>query len=236
MLMNREIVLVVGGSRGIGLAIADHLSGKGYEVHIGARTPPPRRGDLPFHFVDATDLSSIQSLLRDIRPHHVVTTCADVVRANIVDLSYEQARHAFDAKFWAQANVALAFARLGPGPREGSLTLTSGIASRSTFPNVGIGGVINAALERLVQDIAATGTIRANCISPGMIWSPAEDGGHQRSAQAEERLQRSLPSGYQPRTSDVALATELLIANRAINGSTITLDGGHLCVPLAGTT
>ncbi|MBO9719159.1 MULTISPECIES: SDR family oxidoreductase [Xanthomonas] len=231
--MNRKIVLVVGGSRGIGLAIADHLSDKGYQVHIGARTTPLRRSDLPFHAVDATDLSSVQSVLSDVKPCHVVTTCADVIRANIGDLSSEQARHAFDAKFWAQANVALAFARLGP--QEGSLTLTSGIASQATFSKVGIGGVINAALERLVKDIAAIGNIRANCISPGMVWSPAEDGGHQRSAQTENQLQMSLPGGYQPKTSDVALATELLIANKAINGITITLDGGHLCVPLAGT-
>ncbi|WP_170912715.1 SDR family oxidoreductase [Xanthomonas axonopodis] len=231
--MSRKIVLVVGGSRGIGLAIADHLSNKGYEVHIGSRTTPLRRDDLPFHPIDATDLPSIQSVLQRVKPCHVVATCADVVRANISDLSYEQARHAFDAKFWAQANIAMAFARLGP--RDGSLTLTSGIASQATFPKVGLGGVINAALERLVKDIAAVGHIRANCISPGMVWSPAEDGGHQRSAQTESQLRMSLPGGYQPRTSDVALAAELLIANKAINGITITLDGGHLCVPLAGT-
>ncbi|MBP5300322.1 MAG: 3-oxoacyl-ACP reductase FabG [Victivallales bacterium] len=59
--------LIIGGSRGIGLAIAERLAGDGFEVTVTCRKPTPQIDALPFRklFFDVTDREGTRAALAE---------------------------------------------------------------------------------------------------------------------------------------------------------------------------
>lgn len=224
-------VLVVGGRSGLGRVVAEHLHAQGATVSVASRRARP---DLPLPAgigeidADATDPASIADCIRTVAPDHVVATCADVIRKPLTGLSADEARRSFETKFWGQYNVAQA--ALAQLPAHGSLVLFSGIAAQLHFPELGLGGVINAAVERLALELAAAGRIRVNCVSPGVVRMPPGFGGHKRPDAFMARLDDRLPGGRTVSAGDVAMLVRHLIVNQGANGTIARLDAGYQAI------
>jgi NAD(P)-dependent dehydrogenase (short-subunit alcohol dehydrogenase family) len=139
-----EHVLVVGGSSGMGLALAARLLSGGSKVTIAGRSAD--RLAAACETLDAgarlrtvaVDITREPDVVRLFGPagvfDHIVSTAADVsgVYVPLADLDISNARRAIDSKVVAPLLLAKHGApRLKPG---GSITFTSGIAAYRPAP------------------------------------------------------------------------------------------------------
>ncbi|MFI9511324.1 SDR family oxidoreductase [Nocardia sp. NPDC052566] len=236
-----ERVVVVGGSSGMGLALATALVAEGAEVTIAARSAERLAaaeralsggpGKVRAIIADITEEDSIARLFTEVGPvDHVVTTAVDAtgVYQPITELDPAVARRTLDAKLIGPALLAK-HADIAPG---GSLTFTSGIAAYRPGPGSSIIAAANGALASLAYALAIElSPVRVNVISPGWIDTPvwdtiAPDAKFERHRAMSSRL----PVGRIGRPDEIAHAIRTLMANAFITGTVLHVDGGHRLV------
>jgi NAD(P)-dependent dehydrogenase (short-subunit alcohol dehydrogenase family) len=240
--MTTPRVLIVGGSSGMGLALAELLLTDGAQVTIAGRSAErlataarqlnqPQR--LRTSQVDITSEDQVQRMLADTgRLDHVVVTAADAAGsyAPLADFDLEAAQAVIDTKLlgpWLVAKHAGPY--LAPGA---SITFTSGIAAYRPGPGASMIAAVNGGLEALARaltlELAPT---RVNVVSPGWIDTPiwdvlAGNSKGQRLAAMAERL----PVGRIGQPADIAKAFVALMNNGFVTGTLIHVDGGHRLV------
>jgi NAD(P)-dependent dehydrogenase (short-subunit alcohol dehydrogenase family) len=233
-------VLVLGGSSGIGRAVAAAALAEGARVAIAARDPAmlaeaaAALGAVTTHVADARDAAALAALFAALAPldHLAVTTSESSSRHGVNrplgEIPVEAAQAFFEGKFWNQLRAARAvLAHLAP---DGSITLTSGVASRRTLPNHTVIGSVNAALEGFARQLAREiGPKRVNVVAPGLTRTRAYDPlPEEARAALFGRIAAALPMGRVGTPEEVAEA--YLFAMRAswLTGTVIDMDGGHL--------
>lgn len=229
--------LVIGGSSGMGLALAERLLHSGHHVTIAARDARGleaaaahlgRIGKLHTRQVDLTREDSIATLFgAPSRVDHIVITAADMTRGYgpVTELPADDARSILDTKVlgpWLVAKYAAG--RIG-----NSLTFTSGIAAYRPAGGGSVVATANAALEGLVRALALElAPLRVNAVSPGWVDTPiwndvAGATKHDRLTAMAARL----PTGRIGRATDIAAAFHAVIDNDFMTGSILHVDGGH---------
>ena len=238
-------VLVSGASSGIGQAIATELSAHGCGVVLCGRDAErlaqtsatlggaPHRAlilDLAQH--DAI-LPAVQRMRADVGPIYGLCHAAGIVEtrplaANTVDVVRAQ----LDINLIAGLELARAVCRRDVlTPEGGSLLFISSVYGRVGMPGQ-IGycatkGAVASAVRALAIELARR-KVRANCISPGLVFTQMTQ--HtlaMLSAEHVERLKAAHPLG--PGTpQDVARAAVFLLApaTRWITGADLAVDGG----------
>jgi NAD(P)-dependent dehydrogenase (short-subunit alcohol dehydrogenase family) len=224
-------VLVVGGSSGIGLAVAGAAAGQGAQVVIAGRTEARLRtaaeqlgGDVEALVLDASDAAAVDAFFAPGQAYdHVVVTAAAFRSAPVRELPLETARAVFDSKFWASYNVARA-ATIAP---DGSLTLVSGVASVRFSRGRAVVSAAAAAVEALTRGLALElSPIRVNCVSPGMVDTPMLRAARTPGA-AEQVARERTPVGRLGLPEEIALQVLACMGNRFMTGSVVYLDGGY---------
>jgi len=237
-----ERVLIVGGSSGMGLALARRLLAGGVAVTIAGRSSErlARAGEtlgkvsgLQTIAADATREEDVEQLFRSVGDlHHIVSTAADVggVYVPLPELNISTARRVVDSKVIAPLLLAKHGAPyLGPG---GSITFTSGIAAYRPAPKGSVVAAINGAIESLVYALAVElAPIRVNAISPGWVDTPIWESvaGEAKTAVLDAMAKR-LPVGRIGRAGDIAQAIESVMRNGFISGTVVHVDGGQRLV------
>ncbi len=155
-------IVVIGASGSIGTVVADTLDARGHEVVRASRT-----GDVR---VDLTDAASLAALFDEVTGiDAVVVTAGAVPFRPLADLDRDDHTAAFLGKVLPQLDVVrLALTHLNDG---GSVTLTSGVLSRSPIPTGAAAAMANGALESFVITAAAEAPrgIRINAVSPDVL-------------------------------------------------------------------
>jgi NAD(P)-dependent dehydrogenase (short-subunit alcohol dehydrogenase family) len=237
--MTTTRVLIIGGSSGMGLALAELLLADGAQVTIAGRSADRlaaavKQLDQPERLrasqVDIAAEDQLRQLLADAgHLDHIVVTAADAVGAYAPVARYDldAARALVDTKLlgpWLVAKHA------GPHLAQGgSITFTSGIAAYRPGPGASMIAAANGALEALARALALElAPIRVNVVSPGWVDTPiwetiAGDDKTERLAAMAERL----PVGRIGRPSDIAEAFVALMNNGFITGTLLHVDGGH---------
>lgn len=231
---HKKRTVVIGGSSGMGLAVARLSYEKGDEVIIASRSPEKLEkarkqiGDVQTYALDATqekDLSAFFSSIGSL--DHLVLTAADFVMGPFTQMPLEAAKHFFDSKFWSQYLAAKQAApRMRPG---GTITFFCGIAGQKPFSQFAAGCAINAAIEGLTRALAVElGPIRVNAIAPGTIVTPVWDSvpEQERLAQFKQTAQK-LPVKRVGGPEDVARAVRYLMECEFATGSIVYVDGGE---------
>jgi len=243
--MNRETVLIVGGSSGMGLALARSLLADGSAVVIAGRSSE-RLAQARAALGDVGDVGNLGTIAADITREddvirlfgecgpldHIVSTAADIEGAYelLPDLELAAARRVFDSKFFGPWLLAKhGRTRLAP---EGSITFTSGIAAYRPAPRGSVVAGANGALASLAYALAVElAPIRVNIVSPGWVDTPIWQ--HVAGAEAPARLDamaQKLPVGRVGRPADIADGIRFLMRNGYATGSVLHLDGGHRLV------
>lgn len=235
-------IIVVGGSSGMGLALAGRLLGEGAIVTIAGRSVEKLRAaqqalgdhpDLETVVLDLTREEAVAAFFRECGPvDHIVSTAADIEGAYqlLPDMQLSAAQRVVESKFYGP----LLLAKYGAPclPSWGSITYTSGVAAYRPAARGSVVAAVNAALEGLVRALAVElAPLRINAVSPGWvdtpIWSFVAGDAKQATLEA---MARRLPVGRVGRPEDIADAIRFLIGNGFTTGTILHVEGGHRLV------
>lgn len=229
--LNGKTVVVIGGSSGIGAAVAEQARSRGAQVVLaGRRLSSALHNGLRSEPVDVTDNASLQRLFESVgRFDHLVYTAGPAVQAkNLQDTDLQQAQDNFNVKLWgALRAIQLALPFLD---EHGSIVLTSGQLGRKLVPGQFIKIGINAATEALGKQLAKElAPRRVNVVSPGVIDTPAYAGLSEDQREAMyAKVGQALPVGRVGQAYEVAAGYVLAMENTFMTGSVIDIDGGGL--------
>lgn len=220
MSQEKTTYVIIGGTSGIGEAVAKYFDNGENLVRVASRQTG----------LDISDENAVHRYFEAIGPfdHLIVTAGSYAPAGKVIDVAIEDAKAAFDTKFWGSINVTKHAARyMKPN---GSITLTTGMLSRKVVANTYTKTAINAALEAVTKVLAKElSPIRVNAVSPGLTMTTAYRNMDETDREAMyENAKSHLPVGKVGEASEVAMAYVMAITNQYMTGSIIDVDGGAL--------
>jgi NAD(P)-dependent dehydrogenase (short-subunit alcohol dehydrogenase family) len=227
-------VVVVGGARGIGRAVAQRAHAAGARVVLAARDPArleeaaATMGEgVCMHVADATREEDVVALMEAVGSFdHLVSTTNRRAGGRVTELQVADVQEAMAAKLLAPLLLAKhAASRVA---RDGSLTFFSGYLAWRPAAGSTVQSLVNGGLAAFTSALAVElGPVRVNAIAPGTIdsdaWASMEPA--QRQAMLEGFAQRA-PVGAVGQLEDVVDATMMVMTNRFVSGSVVHVDGG----------
>lgn len=231
--LSGSTVLVVGGARTLGLAIARRADEAGASVIVAARELPAAekaatqlaRGRAIA--LDVTDEESIRAAAAEVGPiDHLVSTAAAHHNVPVTDLEHRKVVTAFEAKVIGPMLLAKHFApKLSP---TGSIVLFSGVAAWKPEPGYAVMGITNGAVSFAASHLARElAPIRVNAISPGIVDSGTWDAMPQADRQAFfDGVAEGNLAGRVGSVHDIVDAAEWLLTAGFVSGETVHVEGG----------
>lgn len=231
--MSVERILVIGGARALGAAIARRAVKDGYDVVVGARDLAAAQllaseigaGAVRIDLQDESTLAAAAQELRE-GVDHIVTTGSAPHDVRATELDQGKLLAAFTAKVMGPMLVAKHFAPLLRPT--GSIVLFSGVVGWRPGPGSLVKGVTNGAVEYLARHLAAElAPVRVNAISPGVVDSGAWDRLGDRKADLLSKSAAGTLVGRYGETDDVVDAVLWLLRAGFVSGETLHVEGGR---------
>lgn len=240
-----KVVVITGGSDGIGLATAKRFAAEGAHVYVTGRQQ--ERLDKAVQEIGRGavgiqgDVGSVADLDRLYERIQRDYGRVDVLFANAgvsesVPLGGIDEEH-FDRVFGTNVKgVVFTVQKALPLMMAGSTVILTGSGAGSKgFPSLSIYSATKAAIRSFARtwttDLKSLG-IRVNVISPGMIYTPAMQTYLQNNAGSEQALKQMTPFGRLGEPDEVARAVLFLASDESsfVAGDELFLDGGFMAV------
>jgi NAD(P)-dependent dehydrogenase (short-subunit alcohol dehydrogenase family) len=246
-----KVVLVTGGSKGIGLSCAKAFADEGARLAICSRseaTIARAREILPSAFAVAADLSDaaqaaamIDAVERQLGPIDILVNSAGAARRSPPDaLTADFWRAAMDAKFFTTINVVDPLVKKMAQRRQGVIVTIIGAGGKVASSTHLAGGAANAALMLATAGLGAAYAaqgVRVVGVSPGLTETERVAEGMASEARllgtdVAEALRRNItdiPIGRLAKPEEIANAVVFLASPKAsyVTGVTLVMDGGR---------
>jgi NAD(P)-dependent dehydrogenase (short-subunit alcohol dehydrogenase family) len=236
--LDGQLVLVLGGSSGIGLETARGARAQGAAVILTGRNEQRLAeagadvGAQSTAAFDINDPAALGGFFDGLSGpvDHVMVTAGRPHYAQLADMTPQEVRDALSEHDAVALEVARHVpAHVRPG---GSVILMSGTGGRS--PRAGsIVSAVTVATPALTAGLALElAPVRVNAIAPGFVdtsLSASLLGGDLERRRDE--LRRTLPIGRVVGPQDVAALAVHLMINTALTGATYDIDGGQQLLP-----
>lgn len=230
-------ILVVGGSSGIGFAVARAAISEGAIVTVassnaGKASAAAERLGAQHAALDITDENAVADFFHKSDGfEHIVSTAGDAGgpgrRGTFGEMDLDLAQSLLNVRFWGAAKLAKHGAKvLTPG---GSLTLTSGLIAFMPRKGTVVATAGAGAIGHLVYGLAVElAPLRVNGIFPGSIATEMMAGVPENVRRAEEArlVGRPIPRIGQP--EEIAEAYLFLMKCGYVTGQLINIDGGAM--------
>lgn len=223
-------VVVVGGTRGIGLEIARHFASSGHRVvltgqaqaHVDAAVAE-LDGDVGGVTFNLAEPKAIASALAGVGPvRHLVLVAIDRDENRVRDYDVDRATRLTVLKLVGYTEVVHALAdRLD---EDSSIVLFGGQAKDIPYPGSTTVSTVNGGIEGLTRSLVhELKPIRVNCIHPGIVG----DSPYWKDRQAAlEATRARTPIGRTVTMAEIVNAAVFLLENTAMNGVYLKVDGG----------
>lgn len=240
-----KVVVITGGSDGIGFTTAKHFAAEGAHVYVTGRRQ--EQLDAAVKEIghgaigvqgDVAKSADCERLYERIQLDHgrvdVVFANAGISESAPLDAIDES--H-FDRVFGVNVKgMVFTVQKALPLMTTGGTVILAGSAAGSKgLPNLSIYSATKAAIRSFARtwttDLKSRG-IRVNVVSPGMIHTPAMQTYLQSNAGAEDALKQMIPFGRLGQAEEVAKAVLFLASDESsfIAGDELFVDGGVMAV------
>ena len=225
-------VLVTGGNRGIGLAIARRLSEDGHRVAVTHRSSGAPEGLFGVQ-CDVTDSEAIARAFTEIEAHQgpvevLVANAGTTDDTLLMRMTEEQFEKVLDANLTGSFRVAKAACRSMLRRRFGRfIFLGSAVATMGTPGQINYAsskaGLIGMA-RSLTRELG-TRSITANVVAPGFIDT---DMTAALPGEYREQVTKIIPAGRTGKAEEVAAVVSWLASDDSayVSGAVIPVDGG----------
>jgi NAD(P)-dependent dehydrogenase (short-subunit alcohol dehydrogenase family) len=226
-------VVVVGGTRAIGLEVARHYAQAGSPVVITGRSRESvdaGLADLPAGVegvvFDLAEPTAIDAALAHVGPvRRLVLVAIDRDANSIADYSIERAIRLVTLKLVGFTQVIVTLRERFTD--DASLVLFGGMAKERPYPGSTTVSTVNGGIVGLTRTLVEElKPLRVSSIHPGIVgdspfWA--------EKPAAVENYRSQTPTGRLARMEDVVGATVFLLENEAMNGVELMVDGGWHC-------
>ncbi|MFV0430439.1 MAG: SDR family NAD(P)-dependent oxidoreductase [Arachnia sp.] len=235
-----SVVVISGGSRGLGLAMVRSVLDRGAKVATFARTITPelealadeRADDMFVESVDATDAQAVTRFLKaaeaKLGPIDALVNNAAIGQDSLhVHTSPERIASIIETNLTAPLLLTRGvLRRILAGAGRGRIVMITSICAQRGYAGLVSYSATKGGLDSAMRAIAREmhGRILANSIAPGFFASEMSSvlGPNQL-----DTITRRTPSGHLVEPDEVTPVLEtLLFADTNINGQAIVLDGG----------
>lgn len=229
---NARTVLVTGGNRGIGFAIAQEFLDRGHRVAVTARSGEGPTGALTVH-ADVTDAESIDAAFSAVEekfgPVEVVIANAGVTRDTLLmRMSDADFTEVIDTNLTGAFRVVKRASKGMLKARYGRIVLISSVVGL-----LGSAGQVNYAASKsglvgiarsVTRELGSRG-ITANVVAPGFIQTDMTDA---LPEEQQKQYLSSIPAGRFATPDEVAKVVAWIASDEAgyISGAVIPVDGG----------
>jgi len=239
-------VIVTGGSRGLGLAMSQKLSGAGYRVIAVARSlsadlaaaqrsaKESGQGAIEFRACDLSDLTALAPLAKQLRadfgPMYGLINNAGLGTAGLLSNMRDA-----DIQRLIQLNTASPIlltkyvVKSMMSQRDGRIVNISSIVAATGYSGLSVYSATKSSLlgftRALAREVGPLG-ITVNAIAPGFV---ATEMTHELSDAQRETIARRSALKRMPEPTDIAQSVEFLLGDggRNITGTVITIDAGN---------
>ncbi|ATL32053.1 SDR family oxidoreductase [Streptomyces formicae] len=236
----RQVVVVTGGTRGVGAGIARSFLAEGARVVVCARRPPDEPVEVAgesaeFRPLDLRDASAAHGFFAEVAADHgrvdalvnnaggtpfgLLAESAPARQAKIVELNLLAPLYASLAAYEVMRSQESG----------GSITMIGSVSGTRPSPGSGAYGAAKAGLENLAGTMAVewAPAVRVNTVVLGLARTESAHL-HYGDEDGVERVARTVPLGRLADPSDVGDACVFLASDRAryISGAALRLHGG----------
>lgn len=233
--MNEQLkanVLIVGGTGGIGRALAERYASLGSDVVITSRDAgraastaaeigPNVRGIA----LDIAEPERIADSLAELgRIDRVLIVAIERDHNSVRDYDIAKARRGVTVKLVGYTEIVhVLLDRLS---EEASVVIFGGLAADRPYPGSATITMVNGAVKSMIKSMAVElAPIRFNAIHPGII---ADTPAWADKPEVIERVRERTPGGRLATTEDVVDAVKFLFNNKGVNGVNLVIDGGWM--------
>lgn len=231
-----EHMVVVGGTSGIGLPLAQAAHALGCTLTVAGRGAERAAAiaktigrSVTGRHLDLEDGDSIRAALGEGPPiDHLVLVPIYSATTTVKNFDAGEAKRVLDIKLTGYLEtVHAALPRLRP---TSSIVLFGGMAKTRPYPSSTMISIANAGLVGMMNTLAVElAPIRVNSVSPGLVgdspkWDAVVKKGENPVVKA---MVARTPTRRFPTMADVIHAVFFLLDNQSVNGQDLNVNGGY---------